>query len=128
MRHLFFIFAAFFSTVCLSQVPVPSFRYSLHAQKELGRGREALLALTPENALLVLIPQADGKWVLKRLTGWDTRTPHEETLEIGSESNQDQGAWVQADLTVNPNASYLIVRIIARHGAIGPIDPAHKEC
>jgi hypothetical protein len=112
------VLATFFATACLGQVPIPKFKYTLHAQKEPGRGPDFVFALAPDNALLVLIPQSSRKWVLKRLTGWDTQAPHEETLEIGLGSDQNKVARVEADLTMNPSASYLIVRLIGRHGAV----------
>jgi hypothetical protein len=47
---------------------------------------ETVLALTNEGALLVLIPQYDRKWVLKRLAGWNKPFPREETSRFAMSS------------------------------------------
>lgn len=123
--HLF-VLLLFLGTIAIAQTPVPDTRYTLHAQKE-PRGfsliptiapPSTVIAMTPENGLLVLIPQPNDQWVLKRLTDWDTKAPHEQTLAITGESTQENDVWIVADLTVNPDGNYLIVRINYRHGAI----------
>jgi len=118
-----------------AQTPAPTTTYTLHAQKERRNGfslvptiglPSSVLAMTTENGLLVLIPQADGKWVLKHLAGWSTQAPTERTLDIVGVPNEGLDVSIGTDLTRSPNGNYIIVRINYRHGAIGPDDRNRK--
>ncbi len=118
-----------------AQTPVPTTTYTLHAQKERRSGFSlmptivlppSVLAITAENGLLVLIPQADGKWVLKHLAGWSTQAPTERTLDIVGVPNEGSDVSIGTDLTVSPNGNYVITRINYSHGAIGPNDRNRK--
>ncbi len=104
---------ACFATCSLAQAkaaaPVPASIYSLHAQKELRKfcfpgcisPPYTVTALTRDNALLVLIPQAHGNWVLKRLTAWDSQSPQEATLSFTGDPPHDKHEGITEDLTVN---------------------------
>jgi len=130
-RLCFFLISALFAMVCLGQTPSPIFTYTLHAQKEARPGwslfgmwtpPSSVLTITPDNALLVLIPQADRKWVLKSLTGWNTGVPQEQTLPITGKPTLGEDTWVKADLTANPNGTYLIVRVSSGHVPVSALE------
>ena len=113
--------------VCLAQSPEPSNTYTLHAQKERRAGfslvptvalPSTMLVATPDNALLVLIPQTEGEWALKRLSGWDTNHPQEQTLTIKGNSSSNKDVSVATDMLLDPHGAYLLLRIDSRLGAI----------
>jgi hypothetical protein len=95
-----------------AQKPVPVATYTLHTQKLLkgDNGVPYGWAIGPENSLLVLLPQTDGQWVLKKLKSWETLTPADDKLIIASETPKLQ-KWASAKLTVSPSGKYLIIRI-----------------
>ena len=123
------VVSVLFAIACFSQNPAPTYTYTLHARKEpraiwsltpVVEPPSSVVAFTPDKALLVLIPQAEGKWVLKRLINWDSGTPKEQTINIIGEPSHGKDAWLRADLAVDPGGKYAIVRINSSHGAIGP--------
>jgi hypothetical protein len=95
-----------------AQTPVPAASYKLHAEKESYSPSRpsALLHLLPDQALLVLIPQPEHKWLLKRLTAWDASNPKEETLAFDSQTPSDGDSWYE-DIKVNPAATYAVIRL-----------------
>jgi hypothetical protein len=113
--------------VCLAQAPVPSNTYTIHAQKERRAGfslvptvalPSTMLVATPDNALLVLIPQTEGEWALKRLSEWDTSHPQEQTLTIKGNPHSNKDVSVATDMILDPHGAYLLLRIDSRLGAI----------
>lgn len=122
------VLCALLSQLALAQVPVPSEAYTLHAKEERGNGFSlseqvalpgSVVLLDHERSLLVLVPQADGAWVLKRLRGWDTRIPVEDTVEITGEPGQGTKVSIATDVNLSRDGRYLLVRINYRRGAIG---------
>ena len=123
-----FVLIALLSGAGLAQTPVPTERYTLHANEE-RRNKFSLseqialpssvVLLDHEQSLLILVPQADGVWALKRLRGWDTKTPTESTLEITGEQGQGTQVSIDSDLNLSRDGRYLLVRITYRRGAIG---------
>jgi hypothetical protein len=101
-----------------AQTSVPLTTYTLHAN-ELPKSHTGWTSsveaptvktiLAPDQALLVLLPQADGPWLLKRLTAWETANPAEQTLSFAA-ALPDKNQKVFSELTVDPNGKYLIVR------------------
>jgi hypothetical protein len=74
-----------------AQTSVPPTTYTLHAGKLPANYRfwpdrlnapAIQNALAPDHAFLALLPQADGQWLLKRITSWDTANPAEQTLSL----------------------------------------------
>lgn len=123
------VIAAMCSTVCRSQAPTPLSTYTLHTNRESRRQGSLIetatppsstLTVAPDDALIVLIPQSDRSWILKRLTNWNSANPQEQTLTLTGGSKSGGDSWVEADLAVNPSGSYLIVRITTRQGPVGP--------
>jgi len=119
--------------ICRGQSPKPVFTYTLHAHKERRNGftlapvltlPSSVFVLAPDDSLVVLIPQEDGEWVLKRVTNWSTSVPHEQTLSITGEKVGDQQISVTADLALNPSATDAIVRLTYREVAFGSVKPA----
>jgi hypothetical protein len=111
-----------------AQKPVPTESFTLHAREERKNGFSlaeqialpgSVVLLDHEHSLLLLIPQADGEWVLKRLRAWDTKTPTEDTLEITGERGQGTQVSIDSDLNLSRDGRYLLVRITYRRGAIG---------
>ena len=102
-----------------AQTLVPTTTYTFHAQKELHSSNlpSTLVYLLPDQALLVLIPQQDGKWIFKRLTAWDTASPKEESLAFSARSPQE-GASGYEDLKVDPASTYAVIRIKSFTGNI----------
>jgi hypothetical protein len=105
--------------LAVAQTPLPTTAYKLHAQKEKHSANlpSTLLYLLPDQALLVLIPQQDGKWVFKRLTAWDTGSPKEESLAFTTRPPQE-GASGYEDLKVDPASIYAVIRIKSFTGNI----------
>ena len=95
-----------------AQKTVPTTTYTLHAQKEQHSSNlpSALVYLLPDQALLVLIPQQDGKWFFKRITAWDTGSPKEETIGFAGEPHQ-KGVSGEEELKVDPSNTYAVIRI-----------------
>jgi len=119
--------------ICTGQSPKPVFTHKLHAHKERRNGftlapvlglPSTVFVLAPDNALVVLIPQEDGEWALKRVTDWSTSAPREQTLSISGEKVGDQQISVAADLAINPDATDAIVRLTYREVASGSGKPA----
>lgn len=102
-----------------AQKAVPTTTYTLHAQKEQHSSNlpSTLLYLLPDQALLVLIPQQDGKWFFKRITAWDTGSPKEETIGFTGEPHQE-GASGEEELKVDPSNTYAVIRIKSFTGNI----------
>jgi hypothetical protein len=68
-----------------AQTPSPTTVYKLdtqtqHSSIDSSEYPPPVLSLTPDQALLVLLPQQSGKWLFKRITDWETGAPKEETL------------------------------------------------
>jgi hypothetical protein len=102
------LIAALLRTVCFGQEPTPAFTYTLHALKDTtNRGS---VALTPDDALIVLLSRKDNQWLLKRITGWDTAAPHEETLALDGRVPYEHGQADHNDLTVDVAGNLLVVR------------------
>ncbi|HUD22176.1 MAG TPA: hypothetical protein VMQ60_04975 [Acidobacteriaceae bacterium] len=69
-----------------------------------------LLQRLPNQALLVLVPQQNGKWLIERITAWDTSSPKEESLSFVGESPRI-GKQHLEDLMVDPSGTYAIIRL-----------------
>jgi hypothetical protein len=115
--------------VCRGQAPPPTSTYFLHAQKEPRNGfslvptitlPQSVVVMTPNDDFLALIPQPDTEWVLKRVTGWHTHSPQEQTLKLGQDSFQTPDRYTHADLTVREDGRYVVVRITSQKGGIRP--------
>ena len=105
--------AAVFATACLGQEPAPAFRYNLQ-----GTARDVdreITALTPDNDLLVLVSLQDDQWILKRVTGWDTNAPHQDTLALDGRIPGETGHADEENLTINPTGDILVVRFCFHH-------------
>lgn len=107
-RQIWVLAATLFATACVGQEPAPTFRYNL--QGAAGDVKIEVTALTPENDLLVLLSLKDDQWVLKRVTGWDTNTPHEDTLSLDGRIPGERGHADNANLTVSSTGDILAVR------------------
>lgn len=127
-RPLSFVLITLLSQPVFAQSPVQSEAYTLHAKEERGNGFSlsgqvalpgSAILLDQEHSLLVLIPQGDGAWVLKRLRSWDTKAPTEDTLEIAGEPGKGTDVFIQTDLNLTSDGRYLLVRINYRSGGIG---------
>ncbi|MGA2715439.1 MAG: hypothetical protein ABSG41_20255 [Bryobacteraceae bacterium] len=127
-RPYMVLVAALLRTVCLGQEPTPDFTYTLPAQKDTtNRGS---VAITPDDALIVLLSRKDNQWLLKRITGWDTVAPHEETLALDGRVPNEPGQADHNDLTIDPAGDLLAVRfcfnrinwveLSGRDGGAGP--------
>jgi hypothetical protein len=105
-----------------AQTPLPTTTYKLHAQKEHRSSNlpSTLLYLLPDQSLLVLIPQADDKWLFKRLTSWDTANPKEETLSFTGQHLQEGVSGFEG-LKVDPAGVYAILRIKSFTGSMEPM-------
>lgn len=102
-----------------SQSSLPTITYKLHAQNEQHSSNlpSTLLYLTPDQTLLVLIPQQDGKWLFKRLTAWETTTPREETLAFAANPLQEGTSGFE-NLKVDPEQHFAVIRLQSYSGAI----------
>ena len=122
-----FVLIALLCGLSRAQTPIPSQSYKLHANEE-RRNKFSLVeqislpstvvALDHEHNLLILVPQADGEWVLKRLRDWDSKTPSEDTLQITGEKGRGKQVSVETDLNLSRKGRYALVRINYRSGAI----------
>lgn len=122
LHLLLLISLSLLSEAADAQTPSPTTTYKLHAQKEHHSSNlpSTLLYLLPDQALLVLIPQGDGKWVFKRLTSWDTGSPNEESITLTGQSPQEGTSGVE-DVKVDPAGVYAIVRIRLFTGSMYPM-------
>jgi len=132
-RNLTLVVCFILTSICAGQNPKPAFSYTLHAHKERRNGftlapvlalPPTVFALVPDDSLVVLIPQEDGEWVLKRVTDWSTSGPREQTLPITGEKVGDRQISVTADLEITPDATNAIVRLTYREFAFGSVKPA----
>lgn len=118
------------SVAIQAQISVPSTIYTLHGSK-LAKGQNGWAdfsvktVVAPDHAFLVLLPQADGQWLLKRLTAWETADPTEQTLSFaGALLDKDHFVW--SGLVVDANGKYLIVRTANdRHVTVVVVDLAN---
>jgi hypothetical protein len=74
----------------------------------------------PDQSLLILIPQDDGKWVLKRLAAWNTDTPNEQTITFAGQPLKD-GDSGSEQLQIDPTNAYAVIRIKAYTGNVHPV-------
>jgi hypothetical protein len=127
MRSPLFALFVVCVAVCRGQVPAPTSTYSLHAHKEPRVGfslvptitlPQSVVVMAPNDDFLALIPQPDTEWVLKRVSGWQTHSPQEETLKLGKDSSQTPDRYTHADLTVREDGRYVVVRITSEEGAV----------
>jgi len=114
IRRPYHLLAAAISltTLAAAQTLTPTKTYTLHASKQTRS--ETVLALTPDQALLALIPQDQGRWKLTRLTGWNTSSPKEEALNFDGFSEEQRHTWgagIGAGLIVSPDGHYVVTRI-----------------
>jgi hypothetical protein len=128
IRRRYHLLAAviFLTTLVTAQTLTPTQTYILHANKQTRS--DTVIALTPNQALVALIPQDQGRWKLTRLTGWETSSPKEETLNFdgfSEDQRQTWGASVGAGLVVSPDGRYLIARIQTE--APGMLSTAHRN-
>jgi hypothetical protein len=132
-RYLTLAVCSILPSICAGQNPRPAFTYALHALRERRNGftlapalglPSTVFVLAPDDSLVVLIPQEDGEWVLKRVTDWSTSVPHEQTLSIVGERIGDQQISVTTDLAITPDAKDAIVRLTYREVAFGSVKPA----
>jgi hypothetical protein len=95
-----------------AQTPLPTTTYKLHAEKEEHSPNlpSTLIYLLHNQALLVLIPQSNDKWTLKRISGWDAGTPREETLSFTGDPLQE-GASAWDNIKVDPSSNYAVIRL-----------------
>lgn len=98
--------------VAYAQAPLPTMSYKLHSQKERYSSNlpSTLLYLLPNQDLLVFNPQRDGKWLIKRISAWDTGRPREESLAFAGQSF-NEGATGYEDLKVDPTSNYAVIRV-----------------
>ncbi len=91
VRYHMLLLLALVSTGLQAQTTIPLTTYTLHADKLPANYRfwpdelnapAIQTALAPDHAFLVLLPQAHGQWLLKRITSWDTANPTEQTLSF----------------------------------------------
>ncbi|HZL25856.1 MAG TPA: hypothetical protein VFC39_04930 [Acidobacteriaceae bacterium] len=73
------------TSISFAQTTSPTMTHKLQAQKEPHLSNcvfssSTVLYLTPDQALLAVIPQPDNIWLFKRITAWETGAPKEETL------------------------------------------------
>src|SRR5258705_1830787 len=113
-RRRYHLLAAAISltTLAAAQTLTPTKTYTLHASKQTRS--QTVIALTPDQALLALIPQDQGRWKLTRLTGWNTSSPKEEALNFDESSEEQRHTWgagVGAVLIASSDGHYVIARI-----------------
>ena len=106
-----------------AQKPVPTATYELHAGREQFSWnlRRTLLRLLPDDSLLVLIPQQEDKWLLKRVTGWETGSLKEETIAFTSPHPREH-TWREEDLDIDPIGTYAVIRIGSYDNTVEPVN------
>lgn len=97
-----------------AQPPDPAAIYSLPAQNALKswNGLRLQWALAPDNALILLLCQPNGRATVVRLTGWQTPTPEEQSLVL-ADPLPDRSRRLEIafdDPLVDPNGNYLVLR------------------
>jgi hypothetical protein len=110
--------------VAHAQTPFPTISYKLHAQDEhySANRPSSLIYLLPDQALLVFNPQRNAKWLFKRITGWDTAAPKEETVAFDGQSFEE-GTTGTEDLRVDPAGNYAVIRTRPEN----LLDPARRD-
>jgi hypothetical protein len=105
------LLAAFWSVACLAQepAPTPAFTYTLQTEKDATERGDSVL--TPDGSLLVLLPRKDNQWLLKRVSGWDTNAPRENTLALDGGIPAESRLPDHTNLTVSPGGDLLLVRL-----------------
>jgi hypothetical protein len=89
-----------------------------------------VLYLTPDQALLAVIPQRDNKWLFKRITAWETGAPKEETLTFTTKPFEKRDALTylacaigcsvpsrSVNLDVDPEQHIAVLRLKSYSGA-----------
>jgi len=120
-----FLFPIFLSLILVrtnAQTLVPTTTYTLHAHKEHYSSNlpSTLVHLLPDQSLLILIPQDDGKWVLKRLAAWNTDTPDEQTITFAGQPPKE-GDSGSEQLQIDPTNAYAVIRIKSYTGNVHPV-------
>ena len=103
-----------------AQKVMPTKAYKLHAQKEQKSSYlpSTLIRLLPDQSLLVLVPQSDSLWSLKRVSAWSTDRPNEESLSFKSVVYTAEGQSGIEDLVVDPAGRYAVIRIKSFGGSL----------
>jgi hypothetical protein len=99
-----------------AQKPLPTTSYTLHTQKVIkdSNGTTFHWTLAPDNSLLILLWQEDGKLTLKRVSSWQTKAPREETLTFtGALPNSDRNIF--SELILVPGGKFLVIRLRMIH-------------
>lgn len=131
LAYRYLLVTALIGSAALGQTPNPTFTYTLHAgSQRWGAYTPRLpanehpreLDLLPDNSLLELIPQGHERWVLKRLSGWDTPKPREESLWIKTGRSEVEDVHFDAELLINPAATYALAIIQSSSGDTQMVD------
>lgn len=105
--HLAFLLAL----TTLGCAPTPTTTYNLHTSPPTHVPDPAY-ALTPNDALILLLPGTDATWTLKQITAWDTSTPSEQTLTLPAYPPSPDATLTSA-LAISPSGQSLVARIVS---------------
>lgn len=96
-----------------AQSPAIVATYTIHADgaiKEPG-GHEFVWKVAPDNSLIVLIAQSNGRWTIKRLIDWQTQTPKEQTSTFSDplpSRERNSFVWFD-DPLIDSEGKYILV-------------------
>ena len=97
-----------------AQAPNPATVYNLPVQNALKNwtGLRLQWALAPDNAIILLFSQSNGRATVVRLTGWQTPAPEEQSLVLADPlPDRSRGLEIAFDdPMVDPKGNYLVLR------------------
>ena len=100
------------------KLPVPSSRGNFGKSFPIlgeSANEKFSMKVTPDQSLLVLAPDANGKWPLVRVKKWWTKAPENEVLNIpGWNAADTKYGEVEVDLQITPDGHYVVVFAAAR--------------
>ena len=100
-----------FAPTLRSQSPMPDAAWKVQAQNALKdrRGIRFNWTASPDNSLVVSFGRPDGQWTVQRITGWETPTPHVETVTFTDKYPQRYLANF-GEPVLDPTGKYLVIR------------------
>ncbi|MGB0063908.1 MAG: hypothetical protein WBP85_05625 [Terracidiphilus sp.] len=97
----------------IAQSPVPVATYKINAVRAIKdpEGHEFVWKVAPDDSLIILIAQPDGRWTIKRITEWQTQSPKEHTNSFfDALPKSEKKSFISFDdPLIDPEGRYILV-------------------
>lgn len=101
------------AALVIAQPPAPVATYRINADRAVKgpEGHRFVWKIAPDNSLIILVTQPNGRWTIKRLTQWQTQSPKEQTNSFFDAIPKDEKkSYVSFDdPLIDPQSRYILV-------------------